>query len=201
MFILSTLFSSLESLWFVQMVKCGTIIQLSVHEQLTTWKTFTCTQSSSPIAQCAKHRNRHVEMGIHHCASWENIGYTSNCWYSQLWEKRQRDGIQHTTCKIEQLEPQRASSGICNVSLWRLISYPIFFISSFLVWLSGWWTGYRPSVNNIPESTNSASAVQWCVHILASLDSTSHVGRWRNGVARRWMHWSLWWFQLLWQLF
>jgi len=57
--------STLYSLCFVRMVGCGNVILSSVHEWLTTLKTFTCTQSSSPIALSTKHRNCHLEKGIH----------------------------------------------------------------------------------------------------------------------------------------
>jgi len=43
--------------------------------------------------------------------------------------------------RIERLEPQKVSSGICNASLWLLILYAIFVIPSILECLSNWWTG------------------------------------------------------------
>jgi len=64
-FVLLTRFSTLESLCFVRTVGCGNVILSSVHGRLTTSKTFTCIQSSSPIALFSKHRDRHLEKGIH----------------------------------------------------------------------------------------------------------------------------------------
>jgi len=40
-----------------------------------------------------------------------------------------------------------------------------------------------------------------CLHILASLDSTSHIARWHNGAERRWKHSGIWLVQYLQQLF
>jgi len=64
-FILSTHFSTLARVCFVRMVGYDNVILSSVHGRLTTSKTFTCIQSNSPIALCAKHRNRRLEKGIH----------------------------------------------------------------------------------------------------------------------------------------
>jgi len=111
-FVPSTCFSSLECLWLVRMVGCSDVILSSVHARLTTSKTFTCIQSSSPIALCAKHLNCHLEKGIHPRDDWETIGYTSKRWYSRVREMRLRDGKQNNIGKIEWLEPQKASSGI-----------------------------------------------------------------------------------------
>jgi len=60
-------YSILECLCFVQTVRCGNVILSSVHGRLTSSKTFTCIQSSSPSALCAKPQNRHLGKGIHHC--------------------------------------------------------------------------------------------------------------------------------------
>jgi len=185
----------------VRTVGCGNVILSSVHGRPTTSKTFTCIQSSNPIALCAKHRNRRLEKGIHRHGNWNTIGYTSKKWYSGLRERRRRDGKQDNICKIERLEPQKASSGIWNACLRRLLSYPICFIPSISVWSSIWWTGWRPSSKNIPGSTNSTSSGRWCLHSLASLDSTSHIARWRNGVVRRWKHSGVWLFQISRRLF
>jgi len=134
-------FSTLESLCFVWTVGCGNVILSSVHGRLTTSKTFTCIQSSSPIALCAKHRNRRLDNGIHRLGNWETIGYTPKNRYSRLREMRWRDGKQDNIWKIKQLEPQKVSSGIWNASLRQLLLYPIFFIPSILVCFSIWWTG------------------------------------------------------------
>ena len=49
LFILSTRFSTLESLCFVWIVRCGNVILSCVYGRLTTSKTFTCTQLRSPL--------------------------------------------------------------------------------------------------------------------------------------------------------
>ena len=63
--VLWTLFSTQKSLCFVRTVVCSNVILSSVHGQLTTSKTFTCVQSTSPIALWAKLRNNHPKKGIH----------------------------------------------------------------------------------------------------------------------------------------
>ena len=140
LFFLSMCFSTLESLCFVQTVRCSNVILSSVHRRLTTSKTFTCIQSTSPIALYVKHRNRCVGKGNHHSGNWETIGYTSNSWYSWHREMRRRDGKQDNIWKIEWLEPLKVASVICNTSLRRLLSYQIFFILSVSVYLSIWRT-------------------------------------------------------------
>jgi hypothetical protein len=139
-FVLSTRCSTLKSLCFVQMVGCGNVMLSSVHEWLTTWKTITSSQSSSPIALRAKHRNCCLEKWIHCRGNLETIGYTSKKWYLRHREMRHRDGKQGNIWKIEPLEPQKASAGIWNASLRRLLWYPIFFILSISVCVSIWWT-------------------------------------------------------------
>jgi len=108
--------------------------------------------------------------------------------HSRLREMRWWDRMQGHSRKIERLEPQRVSSGIWNSSTWRRLSYPISFIQCLLVCFSTWWTGYSTSSNNIPGSTHSTSSGGWCLNILASLDATSHVARWRKWVEKRWKH-------------
>jgi len=54
------------------------------------------------------------------------------------------------------------------------------------------WTGQPLFSNNIPGSTHSASSGRWCLHVLASLASTSHIARWLDGVVRRSMHSGVW---------
>jgi len=177
------------------MVGCGNVILSSVHWWLTTLKTFLCIESRSPIALCANHQNRHLEKGIHCCGSWETIGYTSKTWYLRLREMRRQYGKQDNIWKIEQLEPQKVSSGIWNASLRWLLSYQIFFILHISVCVSVRWPGKHPSSDNIPESTNSTSSGRWCLQIPASLASTSHIARCPNEVVRRWKHWDVWLFQ------
>jgi len=198
--VLLTLISTLESLCFARIVRCATVILSYVHGQQTTSKTFTWTRSSSPVAQCVKHRNRHLEMRIHRGGNGETIGYTSKRWYSWLGEMRQRDGNQDNIWNVERMEPQEACSGIWNASPRWLLLYPILFIQAISVPFSIWSTGWCPSLNNIPGSTNSTSSGWWCLHILASLNWTSHIARWCIGVVRRWKHFCGWLFQLLWQL-
>jgi len=70
-------FSTLESLCFVRMIRCHNVILSSVHGWLTTLKTFTWTESSSPIEPWAKQQNCHLENGIHHHGNQECIGHTS----------------------------------------------------------------------------------------------------------------------------
>jgi len=64
----------------VQMVVCGNVILSSVHGRLISSKTFSGTQSSSPIALCVKHRNHLLEMWIHCRHNWKRIVYTSKRW-------------------------------------------------------------------------------------------------------------------------
>jgi len=79
-FVLSTLFSSLDSIGFLWTVGCGNVMLASVHGRLTTAKTFSCALTSSPIALSGKHKNRSLEKGIHRHGNWETIGYTSIRW-------------------------------------------------------------------------------------------------------------------------
>ena len=132
--------STVESICFVRTVGCGNVFMSSVHGWLTTSKTFTYIQSSSPIAPSAKHWNRHFEKGIYHPRNWETIGNTSTKWYSRLREMRQRNGKQDNIWKIERLKPQKVSSGIWNAPLQRVLSYPIFFIPSITLCLRIWGT-------------------------------------------------------------
>ena len=60
---------------------------------------------------------------------------------------------------------------------------------------SNWWIVQCPSSNNIPALTISTNSGNWCLHILTSLDSTSHLARWCNGVVMRWKHSGRWLFQ------
>jgi len=140
-FILSTCFSTLEILWFVRTVGCNNVIRSSVHGRLTTSKTFICIQSCRPIALCEKHGNRNLEIGIYCPGNWETIGYTFKKWYLRLRVKRWRDGKQENMWKNERLEHQKASSGIWNASLRRLLLYLIFIIPSIPVSLRIWCTG------------------------------------------------------------
>ena len=157
------------------MVGCGNVILSSVRGQLTTSKTCTCTQSSSPIALCAMHRNCRLEEGSHPRGNWETIGYTSKRWDSHPREMRQRDGKQVNIWKIEWLEPQKASSGTLNASHQWLLSYLIFFILSILVCMIIWWTRSYSSSNNNQGSENLPRSGWWCLHILALLHSTGHI--------------------------
>ena len=140
-FILSTCCSTMESLCFVRTFGCGNDILSSLQGWLTTSESFTCIPTCSPITLCAKHRNRHLDMNIDHCGTWENIGYTSKRWYSRLRMMSRREGKQDNIWKIERPESQKASSQIWNASLQQLLSHPRFFIPSILVCLSIWWTG------------------------------------------------------------
>jgi hypothetical protein len=200
-FILSVRLSPLDSLCFVRKVGCVNVILSSVHVQLTTSKTFTCIESSSPITLCAKHRNHHIEKGIHCCGNRETVGYTSKKCYSGLREMTQRDPKKDNICNIEWLEPKKASLRIWNVSFQWLLSYPICYIPFISVCSSIWWTRYRPFSNINPGLPISTSSGRWCLHILALLGSTSHIVMWRNGVVRRWKHWGVWLFQFSWWLF
>jgi hypothetical protein len=187
-FLHSTCFATEESVWFVRMVWCGNVIALCVHGRLTTLKTFTCTESGSLIALCAKHINRGLEKGIYRGGNWKTIGWTSKRWCSRLSEMGSKYGKHDNIWNNKRLEPLKASSGIWNASLPRQSSYPIFFIPSILVSLSIWWTGVCPSLNNIPGSTHLTSSGWWCLHNLASLISTCYIARKHNGVVRRWKH-------------
>jgi len=69
--------SNLESPCFVQIVGWGNIFPSSVYGWLTTFKTFTCTRSSSPIALGAKYQSHHYEKAILHHGNSKTIGYTS----------------------------------------------------------------------------------------------------------------------------
>ena len=101
--------STLQSSCFVRTVRCGNVIWWSIHGRLPSSKTFTCTWSSSPIATCAKHRNHHLEKGIHHHhCNWETISYPSKGCYWRLRWTRQRDETQDNIGKIVRLKPQRA---------------------------------------------------------------------------------------------
>jgi len=140
-FVLSTRFSTLESVSFVRRVRCGTIILSCVQGRLTTSKTLICIQSGSPIGLCAKHQNCRLENGIHHHGNWDTIGYTSkwsNWWLREMWW---RDMKQDNILKIQQLEPQPWPSGIWNVSLRQLSSHMMFSIPSISVCLGILWTG------------------------------------------------------------
>ena len=64
-FVLWMCFSTIEMSWFVRMVWCSNVIPWSVHGGLTTSNTLTCTQSSNPIARCAKHQNTRFDKGIY----------------------------------------------------------------------------------------------------------------------------------------
>jgi len=114
--VLSMNFSTLECLCFTQTVRWGNVILLSLHGQLTTSNTFTCTRWSGPIAVCAKQQNCHLEKGIHCLSNWETSSYTSRWWYLWLREMRWRDRRQHNIWKLEWLEPQKVSSEIWNAS-------------------------------------------------------------------------------------
>jgi len=93
-----------------------------------------------------------------------------------------------------------ASCGIWNASPRRLIWYLISFIPSLLLCARIWRTLQLTSSTNIPGSRYSTSSQWWCLHILASLDSTSHIARWCNGVVRRWKNSAACLFQSLRQL-
>jgi len=114
--VLSMNFSTLECLCFTQTVRWGNVILLSLHGQLITSNTFTCTRWSGPIAVCAKQQNCHLEKGIHRLSNWETSSYTSRWWYLWLKEMRWRDRRQHNIWKLEWLEPQMVSSEIWNAS-------------------------------------------------------------------------------------
>jgi len=184
-FVLLTPVSTLESFCFVRTVGCGNDILSTVNVRLTTPKRFTCIQWSSPIALCAKHRNRYLEKGIYRGVNCKTIGDTSKGWESRPGEMRRRDGKEDNIWRVERLESQKASSGIWYASLWQLLSYPIFFFPSISVCFSIWRTRPHPSPNTIPGSTTVISSGQWCLYLLASHDSTSHRARWGNGVVRR----------------
>jgi len=139
-FVLSTCFSKQDSLCFVRTVACGSVIQSSVDGQLTTSKTFTCTQSNRPIVLSAKNRDLSLEMGIHHRGNWETIGYTFNRWCAWLREMTWRDGKQDNIWKTDLFDPQMGSSGIWNSSPRRLLLNQICFIPFVSVWLGIWWT-------------------------------------------------------------
>jgi len=47
----------------------------------------------------------------------------------------------------------------------------------------------------------STSCGRWCLHILASLDSTRHTARWSIRVERRGKHQGMWLFQFSWRLY
>jgi len=66
--------------------------------------------------------------------------------------------------------------------------------------LKHWMDWVIPFSNNIARSTNSTSSKRWSLCIVASLDSTSHIARWHNGVVMRWRHWCVWLFQFSWRL-
>jgi len=87
-------FSTLERIWFVQIVRCGNVILSSVHGWLTALKSVTCTQSSSPIALFVKHQNHCLEKVMHCLGNWETIGYTTKRWSLWLREMRWRDAKQ-----------------------------------------------------------------------------------------------------------
>jgi len=116
---------------------------------------------------------------------WETVGYTSKRWYSLLRETRLRYVKQDNIWIIEQLEAQKSSCGKSNESPQYLQSFAILFILFILVCLSICWTGYHPSLNNIPQLTNSTSADPKCLHFLASLNPTCHLARWLNAVVKR----------------
>jgi len=78
--ILSTRFSTLDSLCFVRMVRCGNVIMSSVHGLLTTLRTFNCTQSSSLTALCAKHQYHSLENRIHRRGDSKTISLISKRW-------------------------------------------------------------------------------------------------------------------------
>ena len=82
-----------------------------------------------------------------------------------------------------------------------LLSYHQCFMQSISICSSIWWTGWCSAWNNIQGSTYSTSCGGWCLHILALLDSTSHIVRWPIGVERRWKHLRRWLFHFQWRLF
>jgi len=58
-------FADVEMLRFVSTGGCGNDIHSSVNGLLNTSTTFTCIQSSSPIALCVMHLHRRLDKGIH----------------------------------------------------------------------------------------------------------------------------------------
>jgi hypothetical protein len=132
---------------------------------------------TSLLALYGSRQRCRLEKWIHCRGNWVTVGYTSKRWYSQLREIRRKDKKEDNIRKIKWLEFQKASSGMWNASLWQQFLYQIFFVRSVLVWLSIWRTWSRPSLNNSPGSTNSTSSGRWCLHILALIDSTSHIPR------------------------
>jgi len=194
-------FSTLESLWFVGTIRCINDILSPVHALLTPSKAFTAAWSSRPIAFCARHQNRRVKKGIHRQGKWETFCYTSKRSYSRLQEMRRQDGMQDTIWMIEWLAHRMASSGMWNASPQLRLSYTVSCLPCVLVWSSSWHTVSHPSSNIIPGSTNSTSSGRWCLHIMAALDSTSHIARWCKGVGGRWKHTGAWLFQISWWLF
>jgi len=93
-------FSTLESLCLVRIVNVNLS---SVHGQLNTSKTFTCSWSSGSIALFTNHRNRHLEMEIHCRGNCPTICHISKRWYSWHREITLGDGKQVNIWMIKQL--------------------------------------------------------------------------------------------------
>jgi len=102
----------------MQSVGCGNVILSSVYAWLTTLKTFTCTQSSSPITLFASHWTLGSVKGIHYCGNWEIIIYIIRRWYFRLSETRCGEIKPHAIWNIKQLKPDRASCEIYIASPW-----------------------------------------------------------------------------------
>jgi hypothetical protein len=151
-------YSTLQCLCFVEAVGWGNVNLSSVDGWLTSFQTFIYTHWSCPIAICAMHWNHRFENGIHCRGNWETIGNTSKRWYVWLRELSGRDEKHDNIWTVKQLESQKTSSGIWEACPKQLVLYLIVFIPSISACLNMWWSGWCPSTNNIPGTTNSTSS-------------------------------------------
>jgi hypothetical protein len=183
--------------WIILKVVCCNVMVLSLDWWLTVSKTVTITQSCSPIALCAKHRNACLEQAILHLRNRETISYRSKWWYWWLSEMRCRDGWHDNSWMLERMDSQIVLSGIWHAPLRWPLSYLSPFYPSIFVLFMMWLTLWYHFSNKIAGSTYSMSSGPLHLHILAKLDSPIHIARYRTALIRWWKHLAAWSFPCL----